>query len=155
MEIMKKSIFAGIAVMLLASACGGGGNGTANTDTRTDSIKDLTGNWRIENVVENDSSYAKPQELTPGEEQYFTFNADSTFSVTTNCNSIQGTYVMNGDSLRFEPGLMTQMACDNTKVEDLLRKVMPEVRTIEFENDSTARLNTTSSPSYIILVKGE
>lgn len=44
------------------------------------------------------------------------------------------------------------MACDNMMVEDLLKQVLPEVNSIDFENDSIVRLNTPSS-KYIVLRK--
>lgn len=68
----------------------------------------------------------------------------------TNCNSIQGSYTLTGDSIMMNSGLCTEMACDNMHVEDMIKKVLPEIRTVDMANDSTMRLNSAAS-EYIVL----
>ncbi len=132
-----------VAALTLASC---GGKNTANVEKETvdtldeATVCDLNGKWYIENVVVNDSLSARPAEVTPDTKQYINFNADSTYFISTNCNSISGTYVVKGDSLTLDPGAMTEMACENMVVEDLLRQVIPSIATVNVENDSITRL---------------
>ena len=71
----------------------------------------------------------------------------------TNCNSISGEYVLRGDSISLGDGAMTEIACDNMAVEDALRKILPEIATVDMENDSVVRLNCGSTAGYIVLSK--
>ncbi len=154
-----KSLFISSAAVaaLILSACGGktatsDANAAAASDTASVE-KSIVGCWYIENVVVSDSLSARPAEITPDVKQYITFRADSTFTANTNCNTIGGSYVAAGDSLKFgDNTFCTEMACDNMTVEDLLKQVLPEVNAIDFENDSIVRLNTSAS-KYIVLRK--
>lgn len=154
---MKFNFYAAAAAALLFASCTGNNTQnagqaeeTAANDTKTVSI---TGKWCIENIVLNDSTNVRPAEINPEQCQSITFGTDSTYSIKTNCNSMQGGYVAKGDSIEFGMGIMTQMACEDMRSEDYLRQILPEVRTAEFENDSTLRLNTTSADKYIVLRK--
>ena len=84
--------------------------------------------------------------------QYITFQ-DSTFSIQTNCNTIQGEYRISGDSISFPVSLMTEMACENMAVEDALRKILPGIATVDVQNDSVARLCGRTPSEYIMLIK--
>lgn len=94
----------------------------------------------------------RPEEEVPGVAQYVIFD-DSTYFIQTNCNSISGTYVVNGDSITLGDGAMTEMACDNMATEDILRQVLPLIKTIDEENDSIVRLNSLNGPEYIVMRK--
>ena len=103
-----KSLFIllGAAVMTSCS----GNKGTQSTDTvNTEEIQtntvELRGQWRLENIVFDDTTYVRPAEQTPDVRQYITFQ-DSTFSIQTNCNTIQGEYRISGDSISFPVSLM-------------------------------------------------
>lgn len=140
--------------MLLAS-CGGR---TASSDSQPEEDSssragaiDIKCTWNIENVVVNDTLYARPSEVTPGIQQTFTF-AEESFGINTNCNNIGGEYTLKGDSISFSNMLITEMACDNEEVERLLLRVLPEINTLDCLNDSTLRLNSDSS-AYIVLKK--
>lgn len=153
---MKSFILTAAATALLLASCSGNSNQTSASEQQNDSIEivenSILGKWNIENVVISDSVYARPAELTPDVEQYISFEADSTYSIVTNCNSINGSYILNGDSITLNAGPTTLMACENMQVEDLIKQVLPEISTIDFENDSTLRLNT-SGCQYIVLRK--
>ena len=112
----------------------------------------IVGCWQIENVVVNDTLYARPIEVDPDVKQYMTFNADSTFVANTNCNVISGGYMASGETIRFSDCSWTEMACDDMSVENLLKQILPAVTTIDFENDSITRLNTDST-MYVVLRK--
>ena len=145
--------FAAIAAIVL-SACASKENKASETATSDTTVetKNISGKWLIENVVLNDSTSAKPSEITPETPQYILFN-DGQYMVQTNCNTIQGDYTTAGDSLKWGASLMTEMACENMQVEDLIRQILPNVTVTEFTNDSTLRLNTNSAEQYITLTK--
>ena len=113
---------------------------------------DLRGQWYIENIVLNDSVSVRPADVTPDVKQYITFE-DSTFYIQTNCNSIQGEYRINGDSISFPVTLMTEMACDNMETESAICKVLPNIATVDLQNDSVARLCGSTPAECIMLVK--
>lgn len=115
---------------------------------------DLTGQWYIENIVFNDSLNVRPEEEVPGSRQYITFE-NETYSIITNCNSLSGTYSLKGDSIHIGDGAMTELACDNMATEDALRKILPDVATVDVTNDSIVRLNCKNASSYIILRKAK
>lgn len=153
-----KTLFLSASVLALTfMACGNKTNSSQEASSVADSVAvesapSLVGQWDIENVVVSDSVYARPSEIDPDVKQFVVFNADSTYFISTNCNSINGSYVQDGLSLKMGDGPMTEMACPNMQVEDLLRGILPEISAVEFENDSVARLNTSSS-KYIVLHK--
>lgn len=113
---------------------------------------DMTGQWFIENIVFNDSTYVRPAEEVPGSRQYITFE-DNSFSIITNCNAISGSYSLKGDSIKFGDGAFTEIACDNMATEDALRKILPDISTVDVNNDSIVRLNCIDASSYIVLHK--
>ncbi|MEZ3590833.1 MAG: META domain-containing protein [Muribaculaceae bacterium] len=153
---MKSPITLAAIAALALTACGTKNASSpqqADTDADTGATTlyaSMLGQWSIENVVINDTLYARPAEISPGDIQYINFNNDSTFSINTNCNMMAGQYVIHGDSIRMENISITEMACDNMLVEELLCKVLPSVNIIDMENDSITRLNTPDS-GYIVL----
>lgn len=116
------------------------------------STPDLNRMWVIENVVLNDSVYCRPSEMQPERNYYFTFAEDGTFGVNTNCNTIGGQYMQKGDSISFSNINITEMACDDMTMEELLIMILPEIDIVDAEIDSVIRLNTGSS-AYIVLKK--
>lgn len=154
---MRHLIYASVLVALTAS-CGSIGS-SKSSDSATDSaaVKKaevstaVDGEWVIENVVVNDTLYARPKEETPGTLQTFTFHGND-YSVATNCNGINGTFTVNGDSLILHAGSRTEMACENMRVEDLIVQVIPQITTYDLTSDSTLRLNS-GGEAYISLKK--
>ncbi len=140
------------------AACSGSKNtdGNSNVEERVDaesSLPNIQGQWMIENVVENDSSYVRPSEIETGLTSYIDFRDDNTFGIVTNCNHIGGNYTQTNDSIHLTELMSTEMACDNMDLEDMLKKVLPSVNTIDCINDSITRLNTDKGDSYIVLKK--
>lgn len=113
---------------------------------------DIKGKWSIENIVLSDSAYVRPDEATPGVSQYIVLD-DSAYMIQTNCNTFNGPLTIKGDSIAFGPGLMTEMACDNMATEDAIRKILPNIRTVEIQNDSVIRLNGATPVECILLRK--
>lgn len=145
-----------ICLVLVATSCTGTKSSqdkVADSENTNDTVGNIQGQWLIENVVENDSSYVRPSEIEPGLTSYIDFREDNTFGIVTNCNHIGGTYYQSNDSIRLTDILTTEMACDNMKLEDMLKYVLPSVSTIDCLNDSIMRLNTDKGDAYIVLHK--
>lgn len=113
----------------------------------------LTGQWLIENVEVNDSVYVRPSEIGEGVTSYIDFREDNTFGIMTNCNHIGGNYHLSGDSISFSDMSCTEMACDNMELEEILKKVLPQIRAVDCLNDSLTRLNAANAEAYIVLKK--
>lgn len=111
----------------------------------------IEGQWDIVNAVENDSSYVRPSEIEQGVTAYIDFREDNTFGIMTNCNHLGGEYHQYNDSIRLTNILSTEIACDNMELEELLKKILPNVNTIDCINDSITRLNSNKGDSYIVL----
>lgn len=157
MKFQTKSLIA-LAAMSAVIAAGCTGNKENKAETAANNTEavaanaDLRGQWYIENIVFNDSDYVRPAEAVPGSSQYIAFD-DSTYSIMTNCNSISGPYTIKGDSITLGDGAMTEMACDNMAAEDALRRILPNISTIDVQNDTVVRLNGSTPAECILLRK--
>lgn len=156
MKTKKLSFIAG-AALLMAMAAGCSGNKEAkvvkadNAAQTEAAYADIRGQWYIENIVFSDSDYVRPDETSSSMKQYIMFE-DSTYFIMTNCNSISGSYTVKGDSIRLGDGAMTEMACDDMRTENALRRILPHISTIDVQNDSVVRL-TGSAPAECILLR--
>lgn len=148
------------AALLMATAAGCSDNKEAKADkvadaTQTESVNaDIRGQWFIENIVFSDSDYVRPDETSSSMKQYIVFD-DSTYFIMTNCNSISGSYTVKGDSITLGDGAMTEMACDDMRAEDALRRILPDIATIEVQNDTVVRLNGRTPAECILLRKAK
>lgn len=114
---------------------------------------ELTGTWAIDSIVVNDSLTIRPV-VAEGVEVPGFMLTDSTYSVNTGCNSINGAVAMKADSIAFEAGLITEMACDDMQVEDAVRAILPTIATYSSPSDSVMILKpsaTESTPTGIYL----
>ncbi len=157
MKLQVKSFFAVVAIVaVIVTGCTGNkknsGYVAGNTNLETVDDVDIRGQWYIENIVFNDSDYIRPDESVPGVRQYISFE-DSTYFIQTNCNTFLGRYTIKGDSITLNDGVMTEMACDNMATEDALRRILPDLSTIDIQNDSVARLNGATPAECIMLRK--
>ncbi len=149
-----------ICLFIGITSCSGGNNNSdkskvGNADDKETSAVNIQGQWDIENVVENDSSYVRLSEIEQGMTAYIDFKEDNTFGIMTNCNHLGGQYVQSNDSIQLNDMFATEMACDHMELEELLKSVLPLVNTIDCINDSITRLNTYKGDSYIVLKKRE
>jgi len=148
------------AALLMATAAGCSGNKEAKADKVADATQiepvnaDIRGQWFIENIVFSDSDYVRPDETSSSMKQYIVFD-DSTYFIMTNCNSISGSYTVKGDSITLGDGAMTEMACDDMRAEDALRRILPDIATIEVQNDTVVRLNGRTPAECILLRKAK
>lgn len=159
MNTYNISIIAG-AALLMAMAAGCSGNKEAKSNKTDSKVQaeianaDIRGQWYIENIVFSDSDYVRPDETSSSMKQYIVFE-DSTYFIMTNCNSFNGSYTVKGDSIALGDGAMTEMACDDMRTEDALRRILPHISTIDVQNDSVVRLNGTVPPECILLRKAK
>lgn len=155
---MKSYNIAFITGVALLMAAGCSGNKEVKSDRLDDKAKtevadaDIRGQWYIENIVFSDSDYVRPDETLSSMKQYIVFE-DSTYFIMTNCNSISGSYTVKGDSITLGDGAMTEMACDDMRTEDALRRILPHISTIDVQNDSVVRLNGAVPAECILLRK--
>jgi heat shock protein HslJ len=79
-------------------------------------------------VVTSVTDGGKPHELVPGTQVRFTFDKDNQVGVNTGCNSMGGTFEIDGDRLVMSAMSMTEMGCpepqmkQETWIADLLGK---------------------------------
>lgn len=142
-----------VAMVLCTRAKGEADKAVAVQDEGEVLTPSVVGQWMIENVVENDSCYVRPAEVGTGVTAYVDFRDDGSFGIVTNCNHLAGQYSQANDSVHLTDISTTELACDNMEVEELLKKVLPDVNEVDFINDSIARLNTSRGESYIVLKK--
>lgn len=148
------------AALLMATAFGCTGNKEAKA-VNADNVAqtevanaDIRGQWYIENIVFSDTDYVRPDETSSSMKQYIVFE-DSTYFIMTNCNSISGSYTVKGYSIKLGDGAMTEMACDDMRTEDALRRILPHISTIDVQNDSVVRLNGSAPAECILLHKAK
>lgn len=159
MKTINISFIAGVA-LLVSTATGCTGNKEAKTDKLDNNAKtlvanaDIRGQWYIENIVFSDSDYVRPDETSSSMKQYIVFE-DSTYFIMTNCNSFNGSYTVKGDSIKLGDGAMTEMACDDMRAEDAIRRILPRISTIDVQNDSVVRLNGLAAAECILLRKAK
>ena len=148
------------AALLMATATGCSGNKEAkavnadNAEQTEVASADIRGQWYIENIVFSDSDYVRPDETSSSMKQYIVFK-DSTYFIMTNCNSLSGSYTVKGDSITLGDGAMTEMACDDMRTEDALRRILPHISTVDVQNDSVVRLNGSTPAECILLRKAK
>lgn len=157
---MKTTKFLMLAALAIAAAsCTANKETNAAADESTGATKitapysgSISGEWRIMEIEMNDSVSIKPAEVTPDGPQTVMFT-DSTYHFQTNCNLVQGDYRQSGDSISFEAGLSTRMACPDMSVEDALNQLLPQLTGLSMDNDSTLRISAENKASYILLGK--
>jgi heat shock protein HslJ len=91
----------------------------------------LTGTWKL-------VSYGSPDAMTtavPEASATLTFAEDGTVGGSGGCNSLGGTYEVNGQTVRFSDVTSTLMACDEPRMaqEDAVTRVLSD--SAEFETE--------------------
>lgn len=86
------------------------------------SANQLSGTWNIKElnglILKNDST----------EEYQMTFDpSDSSFSCTTGCNNVNGSYSSDLTDMTFHSMMSTRMACPDMTVEDSLNSILPRI----------------------------
>lgn len=155
---MKKILYILPAILLIVSCSGQSNKTLSDTSKMSDAdsavCASVEGQWLLEHVVMNDTLEVRPADIGPESKLYAHFYNDSTFNFQTGCNAIGGQYEQKGDSIVMTNMMWTEMACEDMQIEELLRDVLPQVKTVDWSNDTILRLNTPSS-AYIVLKKCE
>lgn len=154
---MTKIIPAAFIMLLAATSCGNKNNAGITTETidstAVSNFNALQGEWTIKEIVVNDTLVIRPSEIDSlMRRQYITFRSDSTFGITTNCNSLGGIYTTTADSISFDNIFRTEMACENMEVEEYLSKMLPVAATMTFDTDTTLIINTQPQ-GHILLTR--
>lgn len=155
---MKKILMMAAIVGVAMSSCGTSKQETASDAENESGVvaaaNSIEGKWSLESIVVNDTLTVRPSEVEEGNPQYLIFMPDSMVSIQTNCNIVNGGYVVSGqDSISFGNLASTRMYCPDMDVETYIGVVFPEVKTYEFTNDTTLRLNTSVPTQYVVLTR--
>lgn len=145
---MNKVLGIAAVALVALSSCGGKEKKCCKNDcanTVADATELIKGEWSLDSIVMGDSVKINVKGIESEQPQAMSFDADSTFFVQTNCNTLRGDYTLKGDSIKFGNALSTMMACPDMKVEDALKQVLPLVKTVAFANDSTMTLKADSA----------
>lgn len=124
---MMKSIF---YIMTLASialgACTSTNKSADNGEKHMPASTGLQGEWRLDSYrIDCEST-----QFDATSNYKLSFNeSDNTFSLSTDCNIINGEFGTSNDTIRFKSTFITEMACDNMIVEQNMLRML---------NDSTA-----------------
>ena len=137
---MKPSLLSIPLCMLLAACSGKQAQNSENTD--------ICALWRIDTIAVNDTTVFSPEALPT-----VLFDNSGAYVIQTNCNTIAGAFTINGDSLRIDGGMRTEMACDDMRAEDLIVAVLPEINLVETTGEHSLRLSTDNPDCYLILSK--
>lgn len=131
---MKSLLFSVCAAAAILVSCTSSPKKVAEVDD-VETVNPVEGRWSIDRVQLSDSAVLVIDTAVMAE-QFVEFNADSTYVVLTNCNSISGAYALNGDSITLADGAMTEMACDDMRAEDMLRVILPQISAYAVDGDS-------------------
>lgn len=86
----------------------------------------LHGEWTVSKF--ND----QPTDSMPGAPYVMTFDSDdNSFSCTTDCNGLSGTFIMAGNGLTFGDVLSTRMACPDSQAETTISRLLPRVTSFD------------------------
>lgn len=149
---MKSLLLSACAAAALIVSCTSSSKKLAEADD-VETVNPVEGRWSIDRVQLSDSAVLVIDTAVMAE-QFVEFNADSTYVVLTNCNSICGAYALNGDSITLAAGAMTEMACDDMRAEDMLRVILPQISAYAVDGDSL-RLSDAGQMARIELHRAE
>lgn len=138
-----KFSFAALA-MLLLSACSTNDK-TTDTDSADANIMlgniGLQGEWLLQSYRVDCVS----TEFEDSLKYKLNFNEpDNTFSLSTDCNMINGEFGITNDSVRFKNMLVTEMACDDMDVEQSMLRLLNDTTAYALYNDSILTITAQS-----------
>ena len=148
---MKLQIASVALAAVIMSSCNAKTAETQTTETTEEEVAAvcLEGQWTIEHINLNDSTEVVPCDTTLV--QTITFNADSTFAVKTDCNTLNGYYLFENDSLKISDNMLsTLMLCPDSRTEQVLAQMLPNVTTVTRLCPTSVRVNTTGE-AYLVL----
>lgn len=110
----------------------------------------VIGKWAIMEVAQNPSSKLDVTAIEADEPIVIIFENDTAFVARTNCNTIMGSYVVEGDSAGFSELASTRMMCPQMDLERSLSVVLPSVNAVAYPTDSTAIFTTPAGGSVLL-----
>ncbi len=125
MKKFKLSIIA-MASVAICACTATNKSAESGENTTSDTAAFLQGGWRLDSYrIDCEST-----QFDATSNYKLSFNEpDNTFSLSTDCNMINGEFGIANDTIRFKNMLVTEMACDNMVVEHNMLRLL---------NDSTA-----------------
>lgn len=141
----KASILFAIAILALAGCTANKSAQTAPAASTT-AQSPLSGNW-IMTAYEVGGGTAQ---FDPTTEYSLQFNPeDKAFGITTDCNSILGSYTVGrGDTIRFSNLGMTRMACPNPVVEQAVLGILNDPEAYAIYSGNTLRISSRTGQAF-------
>ncbi len=148
--MMKNLAIAAVALLAMTACSKSNTPQTETGNTAAEVTATPAGEWAVTAIgvaeADMDTVYTDPACTR------LILSADSTFHMSTNCNSIEGSWVAVTDSIMMSPMLMTEMACDDMHTEQAAVAALPKIATYAV-TDSTLTLKGGDDSTFITLVK--
>ena len=138
---LKAIIPAAFAIVLMSAACTANKAGT--TAEENNAGASLAGTY--------DTALVNAVDIADADGPIRMVFTDTTYSAKTNCNTIFGEYTRTDGKVTLKDGGMTQMACPDVTMEQLMVTVLPQITDVEFVSDTLVNLTSANSPARITL----
>lgn len=138
---MKKTAII-VCLAAIMSACGGAKKQSRSIESPAEQSTvtiSLDGAWKLTSYISGNDTVR----IDSDTDYLLTFSEkDSVFGLTTDCNSLGGMYLANGDSLKFGNIFANLMLCEQMEVEDAMKAMLPAVSGYNVSNDSVLTLKS-------------
>jgi len=135
---MKKLSFVLITLLVLLSACSGGG-----------SFLSLEGKWKLISYGDIDN----PTPALPEVDTSINFELDGQFGGTVGCNSFGGAYTADGNQITFEPIVSTMMFCEGVSDQETVVLAILSDKTLTAEVDGNYLILTSADESSAVVLE--
>jgi heat shock protein HslJ len=114
-------------------------NEDENVENPSTSLQKKTWEWVS-------AKYGDGREVAPNSAGVFmlTFNADGSFSATTDCNGVGGSYISDGESITFSDMVSTLMFCEDSQ-ESLFTDLLKNTSSYQFDESGALLLKLSDS----------
>lgn len=128
-------------------------DGGAQNNTESIDLANITNiKWQWAGLVGTSSAN---QSVVPNKESYtFEFQADGTYSITTECNSGSGTYIVDGSNLTIEPGMITLAYCGPESLEPQYLSLLGNATSMTLE-DGQLLLSVGNNSEKMVFINSE
>jgi heat shock protein HslJ len=135
-------VLAGLTILVLA-ACDSSGSTEGTTPEPASAAADLAGtSWTLVRVGANP--------VVEGSGARLAFDNAGNVSGSTGCNSVSGTYALDGPSLTFGPLATTRMACEEALMAQETAVLEALARVDGWEIDADSRLHLTGGTELVL-----
>ncbi|WP_292468196.1 META domain-containing protein [Methanolobus sp.] len=127
------------AASLFVSGCAengtdGGDANDSEIESEIISIDDIAEvNWEWSGLFENET--ANQSNIIYSERYTISFAKDGVYSIKADCNSGSGSYILEGNDLTIEPGVITLMYCGSDSLDSQYLSLLASVTTVSMDND--------------------